>query len=302
LIKNFVNKILANGSFYLGEYNNDLPNGHGILITQAGYLYRGQFKDGDLLGPMVGISPTGEVLVSEFLDGKPKNDTGLSINLEGSVRKIWGPNEAPTISVTDFYPDGNIFKGQMDNNKPNGFGFTFKSNGEIYRGGYKNGAAHGNGVLIKTDGSIYQGQFVDGQGDGIGALVKLNGDIYYGQFFDSHPEGLGILVKYGQFIFKGNIINGKGEGRGIVITESNMVYSGEFKQGRIHGYGRMYWLGTDFYGDEFAEGESQNVASIAKNDCLLHDTDLSESEESARTSLGEVNILIELDSSTKIIH
>jgi hypothetical protein len=321
LVKNFVNKILANGSFYLGEYYNNLPNGHGILLTQAGYLYRGQFKDGALLGPMVGISPTGEVLVSEFLDGKPKNDTGLEITLEGFVRKIWPTNEAPTISVTDFYPDGHIFKGQMLNNKPNGFGFSFKSNGEIYKGAYNNGAAHGYGVMIRTDGSIYRGQFMDGKGSGLGALIKPNGDIYFGQFIDNHPEGSGFVVKFGKFIFKGTIINGKGEGRGVLITDSNKFFAGDFKLGRPNGHGLMFSVGPNFFnGDvpkdqafgavsEIFRGVFQNGVPIGENalsNSDLSNLDLSERSMSCKLDFEPrkvfIEVVVELDSSVSTYH
>lgn len=52
---------------------------------------------------------------------------------------------------------GDFYLGDLEGNRPNGFGRMYKENGCVYIGHFKEGKAHGKGAFVFTDGSFYQG-------------------------------------------------------------------------------------------------------------------------------------------------
>ena len=61
-----------------------------------------------------------------------------------------------------------LFKGDVDNGKPNGLGILTTPKGEKYVGEWKDGEFDGNGVFTFIDGSIYEGSWKNNEENGNG--------------------------------------------------------------------------------------------------------------------------------------
>ena len=72
------------------------------------------------------------------------------------------------------------YKGDVENGKPNGFGFLIFTNGDKYVGEWKNGKKQGQGTFTygkgKWEGEKYEGEFKDGYRHGQGAYTWPDGD------------------------------------------------------------------------------------------------------------------------------
>jgi hypothetical protein len=54
--------------------------------------------------------------------------------------------------------NGDSYRGEIEDNLPNGFGERISQSGKIYQGSFKNGLEDGLGTLFSADGLItYQG-------------------------------------------------------------------------------------------------------------------------------------------------
>ena len=77
-----------------------------------------------------------------------------------------------------------IYKGQVENGKPNGQGTLNFSNGEKYVGEWKNGRPHGQGTGTLPDGRKYVGEYKDGKRHGQGTYTHHDGRKYEGEWKD----------------------------------------------------------------------------------------------------------------------
>jgi predicted aspartyl protease len=83
-----------NGEEYVGEWQNNKPNGQGTYTFPSGQKYVGEFRDGKYNGQGTYTFPSGEKYVGEFRDGKP-NGFGIFYNSDGSIRNkgVWIDNQ-----------------------------------------------------------------------------------------------------------------------------------------------------------------------------------------------------------------
>ena len=167
-----------NGSSYSGEVLNGLRHGKGIFKTADGIVYDGDWKLGLKHGN--GRLIQGEMeLEGAWVEGK----------ISGKCRIKW--------------KSGNIYDGQISDNKMNGNGYMiwFDKN-EKYVGKWEENLENGLGVYIWNDNKIsinkffkdrYVGEWKEGKRDGYGIFFYSNGSIYEGYWKDDKKEGFGIL-------------------------------------------------------------------------------------------------------------
>ena len=159
-----------------------------------------------------------------------------------------------------------LYKGQLQKDKRDGFGIQLFPNGCFYIGFWKNNKAHGMGKLVIKDGTYYEGQFFKNTiTEGI--LSYYNGAKFEG-LFDSTPYD---RFKNGSFTFAngqrliadwkdGGLLSGtlydnsnvieiktndliirKKNGYGIVLQKNNKwMYEGGIKKGMCDGDGIIY--------------------------------------------------------------
>ena len=184
------------GSTYKGEVLNGLREGKGSYKTLDGICYEGEWKNGLKHGKGKIIQGNME-LEGEWLNGA----------LNGKCRIKW--------------KSGNIFDGQLLNNKMNGNGYMIWFNkNEKYSGSWKNNLQNGYGIHIwydkKNENKFfrdrYVGQWSNGKRNGYGKFYYSNGNIYEGQWKDNQKEGFGIFYyndrsKYVGAFKKDNLID-----------------------------------------------------------------------------------------------
>ena len=79
-----------------------------------------------------------------------------------------------------------VYKGNLVNGVPNGFGILTSLNGSKYIGEFKGGEPNGQGKETHPDGTIFVGEYKDGFRNGQGILTfgkgELEGQKYIGEF------------------------------------------------------------------------------------------------------------------------
>lgn len=137
------------------------------------------------------------------------------------------------------FPNGDVYTGEVLNNKPNNYGtMTYEYDrfyGErVYIGYWENGLPCGQGEkksIINDFITIENGEWKEG---------SLNGYAEYTSF-----TGNEILIS-----FKGNYINGMKHGKGVYIKNHNSIkheYNGEYVDNQPYGYGKSYENDTLIY-------------------------------------------------------
>jgi hypothetical protein len=155
---------------FLGQFEDGMPSGEGMMDIDGGYVLRGKLLDG--LAHMEGtvISPEGNMVRGEFKDGK-----------------VIG--EAFAYYVAD---DQSVYLGDVLDGEREGHGMLQLPNEDYYLGEFKAGEADGYGTYHAESGE-YVGVFAKGDPNGPGTFVATDGKITQGRFVDGKPDGL-VLV------------------------------------------------------------------------------------------------------------
>lgn len=96
-----------------------------------------------------------------------------------------------------------IYVGEIINSKLNGKGKLFFNNKDVYFGQFEDNKIQGFGTYYYKDGTIYTGEFVNGKRHGIGNLIDPNKNKYQGQWSDNKMHGKGIYTT-SYFTIEGN--------------------------------------------------------------------------------------------------
>lgn len=99
--------------------------------------------------------------------------------------------------VKIFYPNGDYYKGNIDEyGRYDGKG-ELKSNKTVYKGQFKKNAITGKGTLITDDNATYTGEFDNGLMTGYGRVIYEDGLKYTGDWKDGYFHGEGTLFGSG---------------------------------------------------------------------------------------------------------
>ena len=169
--------IFSDGSFYEGNFKDDLFNGNGILVKDN-YIYKGDFLNGKKHGK-------GKIEITYKLnnnDNINNNDNNIIIN-----------------NINDNIIEKKIYEGEWENDYINGDGLEIIQNENniitTYNGHFIKGKKNGKGKLVLSNGSEYYGDFNDDLLNGNG-IFKWNENKYYnGQWNKNCIEGFGILFE-----------------------------------------------------------------------------------------------------------
>lgn len=181
-------KTTSEGDF-LGDVDDNLPNGFGVLKTYDD-VKCGSFDKGVL----------DDTLAFEFYySGQMKYRGGVSdgkYDGYGSLFAIDGKKIYVGKWKKGIYDEqGTIYKnglvayqGELKNGIANGKGVSYESNGSLkYTGTWKNGKYNGTGTLYRGKVVIYSGGWKDGQYDGDGVIYK-NGEAHKGNWTRGHEN------------------------------------------------------------------------------------------------------------------
>ena len=166
--------IYENGIYYIGQFENNRPNGKGKLYYNNGnILYEGDFINGKREGFGKYIDKNGDVYEGQWLNGKKHG--------EGKI----------------FYKNGDLlYEGDFVKGKKEGKGKYIYKNFNYYIGQWLNDLPDGTGTIYYKNGDIlYEGEFVKGKYEGLGKFIHKNGNYYIGDFVNDKRHGKGKEYK-----------------------------------------------------------------------------------------------------------
>lgn len=105
---------------YIGSIYNDVLCGYGRLTTRYGDIYEGLFEDGHIVDGKI-IHKSGDVFNGEFRDGvrwkgiyiRKKDGVQYDIEFSNTYELGWISG-----SGTIYYPNGDVYEGDIKNGKP----------------------------------------------------------------------------------------------------------------------------------------------------------------------------------------
>ena len=163
-----------------------------------------------------------------------------------------------------------MYKGQLENGKPNGNGKMTFTDGVTYEGEWKDGKKHGHGKQTSVNGDVYEGEWKDDEENGFGKYTWANGDCYEGMWENSEPNGFGKDTWIDGEVYEGMYKNGKSNGYGKYTYANGDCYEGEWKDGEERGFGKKTFANGDTYEGEWKDGEllsGYNSLVYANGDC-----------------------------------
>jgi len=164
------------------------------------------------------------------------------------------------------YPNGDIYKGDWNDNKKNGKGEMQYKNGNKYKGTWKNDMKYGEGMMKYFNGQSYNGLWKNDLYDDIfnGETMlsfEKNGEEFAGPEFDIDcqdvdDEEYEVTINYKDGSkFEGTItcIDGELIANGVMTYSNGNIYGGNFLRGMKNEFGSMFYSNGDVY-----EGEWQD--------------------------------------------
>ena len=159
----------ANGDKYIGGFQNDTMEGHGVYEFAGHGQYAGQVRGG-----RTAIS---RICLPSPLAGPSRFHSTAELSLRGV-----GRDAARGYSYTDEKQTAT----QWADGAYHGAGVWSLPKGPSFRGGHAAGARHGWGVAVEASGAVYEGQWVDGHRQGLGSQRCEDGSTYVGEFRCEH--------------------------------------------------------------------------------------------------------------------
>ena len=228
-------KVSDDGSKYIGQMENGIFQGKGVLYYADSSVHEGYFENNKKHGEGKHTDPNGKIFTGHFIEGN-RHGSGIINWPNGATIKTEWQNGVRT------YNEKNTYKGDRK--------FTLK--GIVWEG---------NGLLEFASGAFYDGQFKDGKYNGWGKYVFPDGKVHIGNFIDGLFTGSGMLKYPNGDEVSGNFKNGFASGRGTMYFSSNdAIYTGEILTNRAHGFGTYentngsYYKGTFLNGKRHGEG------------------------------------------------
>jgi hypothetical protein len=173
-----------NYSKYIGQMQNGIRHGTGIITYNDGDEYIGKWNYGQKHGKGIYKTPSGESYSGYFQNDK-RHGHGIYK-----------------------FEDGTGYDGEWKNGIKHGHGTYKYKFGEEYNGDWKDGKMHGNGTYKYADGSKYEGYFQNDERNNIGTYRTADG-IYIGEWKDDKKHGTGTFRYSNGVEYKGYFQNDK---------------------------------------------------------------------------------------------
>lgn len=133
-------------------------------------------------------------------------------------------------------PNGDVYKGEVSNNQPNGVGILYKLNKEEVYGNWEKGQLQGKGKKLYKNGDTYIGDFVDSLRCGHGKLESNDKSaVYEGEWFNDFKHGYGEERFSDQSSYYGSFVKNRKEGQGNMKFPDDRTYDGSFRNDMIEG-------------------------------------------------------------------
>jgi len=157
---------------------------------------------------------------------------------------------------------GIIYLGEFKDGLPNGKGITIYPDGETYTGKYMKGIRNGQITHTFPSGQKYEGELKDGVYHGKGTYTFPDGESYVGEFKDGKENGQGTYTFSSRKKYVGEFKDGLPNGLGTYIHTNGGKYVGEFKDGNGHGQGTYINTNGGKYVGEFKDGVPNGQGTV----------------------------------------
>lgn len=250
--------VWADGSYYIGEWENGQPKGLGFFKTKNEWAW-GQFNGKKLDGyGGLSILDAQQISIGQWVDGKREGAQYLFNSKKNEWKATYFKKDKYVVDVED--------AGCVKGDCTNGYSEYQYKTGNRYFGDYSGGSRQGNGTLIMNDGTAYKGEFKEKYpyGTGIYLLNKFRlfkGKVENGYIKDGimyFPPGEHDNVRYieGQF-YKETMYEGT-----IYFTDGSS-YNGEVKDNVIpHGMGTMTYSNGTTMPAKWIDGEVEKTVVV----------------------------------------
>jgi hypothetical protein len=147
--------------------------------------------------------------------------------------------------------------------KKNGYFNVYYNNGNIWKGNFENDLEQGDFVCQFKNGNIVTGTFVDGKREGDWITKKSNGDTFY-YSYNNNIKNTFVTIKYTNgHIYEGLYKNNSKNGLGIVRYPSGTIFIGNYENGIKSGKGF-----AQFKNEQLLECNYQN--NLLNGQCILY--------------------------------
>lgn len=169
--------IFPDGSFYIGNFENNVCKGHGILIINREESMEGTWKN-DQINGFSHLSFKNYSYEGECLNGMP-HGKGVMIYLDNGGMYdgefIFGQKQGRgKFVIADL-----TYEGYFNNDMMEGFGKCIWIDGRSYTGTWLHNKMEGKGVFTWPDGTNYEGEYEGNLKHGFGVLKDKEGKVLY---------------------------------------------------------------------------------------------------------------------------
>lgn len=217
---------LASSTGYSQCIEGDCENGFGIFKCSCGYIFEGEFKDGQkVFGTL-----TKEDLI---YTGEFKYDVAEG---QGKIKFI----------------DSTWYEGSFVNNFPQGMGTFHFADGTTYTGEMFEGDFHGVGVMQYPANNekvtVYKmGEFHNDDLNGFGIMIDSNSKIM-GQFVNGSLNGFGVIIPDSGVVMGGKLKNRKVVKPFELEKDKELI---NYKSSPMRIGKEWYWMEGKFDGSEW---------------------------------------------------
>lgn len=225
---------------YIGEFEEDYPNGYLIYYKEGKRSYIGMWEHGKRTGRGSNYREDGKI-----------------------VSGIWKDDAIFELDTTLTTEKG-IFKGLLRNSSPQGYGEMNYFSGSQYKGDWNNGKMEGEGTFTTATDTLI-GEWKDGKLNGYG-LCKTSSFLFEGNLKDNKPEGMGYIFFTDSTFYSGGWANGKMNGYGDITLSNGDTYMGNWKDDQYHGGGRYTYHTGETYDGYWKEGLQDSLGTYTCKD------------------------------------
>lgn len=182
------------GSLYSGYFQNDRFDGPGEYLTASPYMKLFGFWQADKVAG-VGMlhSEEGMLYKGEFLESVQQG-YGEELWADGSVFKGSFVEGMKSGYGELIWKDKATYKGSFKKNMFDGYGEYQTSDGNLYHGEWLEDMMHGKGKFSWKSGKYYQGDFKENKKEGRGVMVWENLERYEGNWKNGLQDGDGAFT------------------------------------------------------------------------------------------------------------
>jgi hypothetical protein len=233
---------------YVGDYQEALRHGYGVMEYSNGDHYEGWWANGlrEGEGKMTWYRPTvfdedhhGWRYIGHWKAGKFHGHGELWYDVEGGKYSGYF-EEGRRHGCGHESVFGDQYEGDFVSGRRHGKGVLTTRTGDKFSGTFSNGECLDSSATVEyANGDRFVGGVVGLQRHGDGRLVYANGDDYNGEFQDHLRHGVGLLVCANGDSYQGQWKKDKMDGSGTFTYADGTVYDGRFSNGVKHGTGTL---------------------------------------------------------------